>query len=73
MQIKTSGRVNAQLIFDTWKVLETDPFFVPKTHDDITTHGEKLLTPNFAKSLIDKIRKRKGISVEEKIVESAEK
>lgn len=28
---KTSGRVNAQLVFDTWKILEVDPFFCPQT------------------------------------------
>lgn len=28
---KTAGRVNAQLSFDTWKVIEVDPFFIPQT------------------------------------------
>jgi len=31
MAIKTSGRVHVKLYFDTWKVLEIDPFFVPAT------------------------------------------
>jgi len=30
---KTSGKVNPQLEFDTWRVLEIDPFYVPETED----------------------------------------
>ncbi len=30
---KTSGKVNPQLEFDTWRVIEIDPFYVPETED----------------------------------------
>ena len=33
MMIKTSGRSNAQLFFDTWKIVEVDPFFAPETEE----------------------------------------
>lgn len=32
---KTQGRVNAQLTFDTWKILDIDPFFCPQTEEVI--------------------------------------
>lgn len=73
MQDNTSGRINSQLVFDTWKILETDPFYVPVTQEDMEEHGDKLNVPNFAKDLIEKIRKRKGLFTEEKIVVAAEK
>lgn len=59
MQDNTSGRINSQLVFDTWKIIETDPFYVPVTQEDMEEHGDKLNVPNFAKDLIEKIRKRK--------------
>ncbi|KAL4452839.1 hypothetical protein ABPG74_002404 [Tetrahymena malaccensis] len=73
MQDNTSGRINSQLIFDTWKILEIDPFYVPQTQEEIEEHGATVNVPNFAKDLIEKIRKRKGLSTEEKVVVAAEK
>lgn len=29
----TQGRVNAQLYFDTWKIIELDPFYTPLTKE----------------------------------------
>ena len=59
MQDNTSGRINSQLLFDTWKILEIDPFYIPQTIEELEEHGDKLNVPNFAKDLIEKIRKRK--------------
>ena len=64
LQIKTSGRVNAQLVFDTWKIWDSDPFFIPKTDDEREELGEIKLIHNPAKNMIDNIRKRKGIMTE---------
>lgn len=36
MQIKTSGRVSAQLVFDTWKILDIDPFYTPQTEEVVS-------------------------------------
>jgi translation elongation factor EF-G len=30
---KTSGNVNPQLEFDTWRVLDIDPFYIPETEE----------------------------------------
>ena len=35
---KTSGTVNPQLEFDTWKILNIDPFYVPETEEVIIYH-----------------------------------
>mmetsp|Transcript_20606 Transcript_20606/g.18019 ORF Transcript_20606/g.18019 Transcript_20606/m.18019 type:complete len:160 (-) Transcript_20606:38-517(-) len=70
---KTSGKVNPQLEFDTWRVLEIDPFYVPETEEEREEFGESKLVYNLAKNLIDKIRKRKGILTEEKLVSAGEK
>ena len=31
----TSGRVHSQLVFDTWRILNVDPFYVPVTEEVI--------------------------------------
>ena len=56
-----------------------DPFFTPKTADEREDYGDKLSylakegMKNRARQLVREIRKRKGLSVAEKIVVSAEK
>jgi ribosome assembly protein 1 len=75
MMIKTSGRSNAQLFFDNWRIVEVDPFFAPETEEvfyllgflilhfkfykELEEFGEQALMPNLAKQLIDKTRRRK--------------
>jgi len=70
---KTSGVVNPQLEFDTWRIIEEDPFYIPETEEEMEEWGETGIVHNFAKNLILKIRRRKGLQTEEKLVAAAEK
>ena len=62
----TSGASSAQLVFSHWKELDIDPF--QKLGED----GEEL-TDNVARDLMDMVRKRKGLKVDEKVVKVATK
>ena len=68
---RTSGTVNAQLNFDTWKIYEEDPFYVPITEEEIED-GVDPLAHNPARQLLEKIRAKKGLIGMEKIVAKAE-
>ncbi|GMH33552.1 hypothetical protein BSKO_01386 [Bryopsis sp. KO-2023] len=72
---KTSGAASASLLLSHWERLQVDPFFVPITEEEREEFGEAVGTvvPNLARTLIDRVRKRKGLPVEEKVVESATK
>ncbi|RDD37770.1 Elongation factor-like GTPase 1 [Trichoplax sp. H2] len=70
---KTSGLANPQLIFNNWEIIPADPFWVPTTEEEILHFGEKADSENRARLLVDKIRARKGLIVQKKIVEHAEK
>jgi ribosome assembly protein 1 len=53
-----------------------DPFYVPTTEEEREEWGEEgqgVGAANLAKHLIDAVRRRKGLAVEEKVVESATK
>ncbi|CAA6667129.1 unnamed protein product [Spirodela intermedia] len=54
----TSGAASALLVLSHWEALPEDPFFRP---------------PNTARKLIDAVRRRKGLPVEEKVVRHATK
>lgn len=72
---KTSGSGTApQLSFSHWQLLEQDPFWRPRTEDELEEFGEQFMDEhNRAKMWINKIRKRKGLAVDEQVVNSAEK
>lgn len=72
---RTSGNGTApQLSFSHWQLLEQDPFWRPRTEDELEEFGEQFLDEhNRAKSWINKIRKRKGLAVDEQVVNNAEK
>lgn len=70
---KTSGAAQPQLIFSGWEVLDQDPFWVPKTAEELEDLGDKADKENVAKRYMDGVRKRKGMLVEEKLVAHAEK
>jgi translation elongation factor EF-G len=53
--------------------LQVDPFFVPTTEEEREEWGEEALGANLAKKLIDAVRRRKGLAVEEKVVKVATK
>lgn len=71
---KTSGNGTApQLLFSHWQVIDIDPFWKPTTEEELENFGDQAGEHNFARNLIDKIRKNKGLPIEEKIVKDAEK
>jgi ribosome assembly protein 1 len=69
---KSSGLTNPMLRFYKWKILDIDPFDMP-TEEDIINYGVNVDTPNKAKYYINKIRTRKGLLTDEKIVKGADK
>ncbi|GAA6078793.1 elongation factor-like GTPase 1 [Tachysurus ichikawai] len=54
-------------------VISSDPFWVPTTEEEYLHFGEKADSANQALKYMNAVRKRKGLYVEEKIVEHAEK
>ncbi|KAG0234543.1 Cytoplasmic GTPase/eEF2-like protein (ribosomal biogenesis) [Actinomortierella wolfii] len=70
---RTSGAASPQLIFSHFELLDIDPFWVPSTQEELEDLGEKADRENIAKKYMDTVRKRKGLFVEQKIVEHAEK
>ncbi|TPX33405.1 hypothetical protein SmJEL517_g03689 [Synchytrium microbalum] len=70
---RTSGAAIPQLIFSGFEVLDQDPFWVPNTEEELEDLGEKADRDNLARKYVDAVRKRKGMFVEKKIVEHAEK
>lgn len=74
MRDQTSGAANAQLVFSHWAVVDSDPFFKPTTQEEIEEWGDSIdtLPPPLSKRIITDVRKRKGLLVQEKIVERAD-
>ena len=70
---KTSGLAHPQLIFQGFDVLDQDPFWVPSTKEELEDLGEKADRENIAKKYLEDVRKRKGLFIEKKIVDFAEK
>ena len=73
---KSSGSASASLMLSHWGRLDLDPFFQPLTEEEREEFGEEgqgVGAPNLAKRLIDDVRRRKGLQVGEKVVESATK
>lgn len=55
------------------QVVDIDPFWVPTTEEEYTHFGEKADSENQARKYMNSVRRRKGLYVEEKTVEHAEK
>lgn len=55
------------------QIIDIDPFWVPTTEEEFTHYGEKADSANRAKLYMDSVRRRKGLYVDEKVVEHAEK
>ncbi|KAF6174221.1 hypothetical protein GIB67_033753 [Kingdonia uniflora] len=70
----TSGASSALLVLSHWEALDEDPFFVPKTEEELEEFGDgSSVLPNTARKLINTVRRRKGLPVEEKVVQHATK
>ena len=70
---RTSGAASPQLRFYGFEMLNEDPFWVPFTEEDLEDLGELADRENVAKKYMDKVRTRKGMFVEKKLVKDAEK
>ncbi|XP_071449909.1 elongation factor-like GTPase 1 [Hetaerina americana] len=71
---QTSGlAISPQLLFSHWEVVDIDPFWVPSTQEEYLHFGDKADADNRARKYVDDVRRRKGLPVERKIVEHAEK
>ena len=54
-------------------MLDLDPFWVPTTEEELEDLGDKADRENIARVYMDSVRRRKGLFVDRKIVEFAEK
>merc|ERR1719357_1581422 len=70
---QTSGMAMPQLVFSHWESIDVDPFWEPKTEEELLHYGEKADSENPALRYMNDIRKRKGLKIDEKLVEFAEK
>ncbi|XP_051919819.1 elongation factor-like GTPase 1 isoform X1 [Hippocampus zosterae] len=70
---RTSGLASPQMVFSHWEVISSDPSWVPTTEEEYLHFGEKADSTNQALKYMNAVRRRKGLYVEEKIVEHAEK
>ncbi len=70
---RTSGFAAPQLVFAGFEALDKDPFWVPRTEEEIEDLGEKADKENVAKRYVEAVRQRKGLFVRKKVVENAEK
>ena len=62
-----------QLVFSHWEVLEVDPTWEPRTEEELLHFGEKADSENPVRKYMNNVRKRKGLKVDEKLVEFGEK
>merc|ERR1712117_91786 len=70
---QTSGLAMPQLVFSHWEVVDVDPHWVPQTEEELLHFGDKADSENPALRYMNDIRKRKGLKIDEKLVEFAEK
>lgn len=73
---QTSGFAVPQMVFSHWETIDIDPFWEPRTEEELEDLGAADSTAennNLSRKLMNNIRRRKGLRVEEKIVEKAEK
>nr|XP_032803410.1 elongation factor-like GTPase 1 [Petromyzon marinus] len=70
---RTSGLASPQLIFSHWEVISSDPLWVPTTEEEYAHFGERADSESKARQYMRAVRKRKGLHVEEQVVEHGEK
>ena len=70
----TSGAAHPQLVFSHFEALPQDPLFAITSEEDQEALDDGALpTVNIARKLVDDVRRRKGLRVEEKAVQNATK
>ncbi|CAH2351874.1 ribosome assembly protein 1 [[Candida] railenensis] len=70
---KTSGAASPQLVFDGFDILDLNPYWVPHTEEELEELGEFAERENVARKYMNGIRRRKGLFIDEKVVQNAEK
>jgi len=70
---KGDGITDPQMIFSHWEIINEDPFFVAKTAEQMEEFGNQIQPPNLGKIIVEKVRKRKGLPTESKLILKAEK
>lgn len=61
------------LFFFSLQIVDIDPYWIPSTDEEYLHFGDKADSANRAKLYMDSVRRRKGLHVEELLVEHAEK
>ena len=54
-------------------MIASDPFWVPSTEEELLHFGQKADSDNIARRYMNAVRTRKGLAVDEQIVEHGEK
>ena len=60
----TAGLATPQLKFEGFELLDQDPFWEPRTEEELEDLGEHGDKENGAKNLVDGVRRRKGLLVQ---------
>ena len=68
------GIAYPQLVFKGFEINEEDPFFIPATEEELEDIGlGDILPSNATKMMIEKVRKRKGLLIDQKMIVDATK
>ncbi|GAV55577.1 hypothetical protein ZYGR_0AV02090 [Zygosaccharomyces rouxii] len=70
---KTSGAAQPQLAFAGFECIDLDPFWVPTTEEELEELGDTADRENIARRHMNNVRRRKGLFVDEKVIQNAEK
>ena len=70
---RTSGLASPHLQFAHFEVIDEDPYWEPRTAEELVLFGEKADTENRARRWMYEVRRRTGLFVREKLVQDAEK
>ncbi|KAK9506681.1 hypothetical protein O3M35_008573 [Rhynocoris fuscipes] len=73
MVIDINHHIIHNITINLLQVIDIDPFWSPSTEEEYLHYGEKADTENRARQYMNSVRRRKGLPVEEKIVQHAEK
>ena len=71
----TSGAAQCQLVMAGWELIPNDPFWNPSTEEELEDAdlSDIINARGAARKCMDLVRERKGLPVEKKLVEHAEK
>ena len=70
----TSGAAQPQLRFHGFEILDEDPYWVPRSEEELEDFGEKGDRERWSKMLMEGVRRRKGLRVSgERVIKEGEK